>query len=59
MPSMDTDGDDMVLVQDSSTLLLNYYGLPHNQLEEISSSIIVTPYVSKPHDYVNHMFMRP
>jgi hypothetical protein len=25
----------------------------------ISADIIVTPHVSKPHDYVNHMFMRP
>jgi hypothetical protein len=25
MPSMDTDGDDMMVVQDNSTLLLNYY----------------------------------
>jgi hypothetical protein len=22
-------------------------------------SVCVTPHVSKPHDYVNHMFMRP
>jgi hypothetical protein len=25
----------------------------------ISDLEIVTPHVSKPHDYVNHMFMRP
>jgi hypothetical protein len=24
-----------------------------------NQTIIVTPHVSKPHDYVNHMFMRP
>jgi hypothetical protein len=40
MPSMDMDGDDMTVVQDNSTLLLNYYRRSHSQLEEISSSII-------------------
>jgi hypothetical protein len=27
---MDTDGDDMTMMKDNSTLLLNYYRWPHN-----------------------------
>jgi hypothetical protein len=31
----------------------------HRRLGHISIGRIVTPHISKPHDYVNHMFMRP
>jgi hypothetical protein len=38
-----------------TSLLAMYRTFPYHQREMAS----VTPHVSKPHDYVNHMFMRP
>jgi hypothetical protein len=31
----------------------------HSRREGLSNRVSVTPHVTKPHDYVNHMFMRP
>jgi hypothetical protein len=32
---------------------------PSNGCKWLGGGTVVTPHVSKPHDYVNHMFMRP
>jgi hypothetical protein len=38
--------------------LCAYEDVPESALIWLRSEMAVTPYVSKPHDYVNHMFMR-
>jgi hypothetical protein len=59
--------ENVLLYPNSTRTLLSYRDIRKNKLHIVTHEennkesllITVTPHVSKPHDYVNHMFMRP
>jgi hypothetical protein len=51
------DGDRGLYRRRGSPSLDRYHG--HHEIQAIARDVGVTPHISKPHDYVNHMFMRP
>jgi hypothetical protein len=50
----------LLLAQSPISVDLSLHGVLCSKSSKVakSSTVIVTPHVSKPHDYVNHMFMR-